>query len=156
MGILDNMMGSGKRQHLFGGVDTVLGEHARFKGELASTGSVNISGEFEGKVKSEGEIIVSETGKVIGEVLGGTVVVSGRVDGNIFAKDTLEIAKSGRVHGDLTGGRIIIEEGSIYHGRVKVESGPVSETLPGAVPPAAGEAGEAAEQNGPVQPFPNF
>jgi cytoskeletal protein CcmA (bactofilin family) len=45
------------------------------------------------------------------------------VDGNITAVHTLEITRSGRVHGDLTGGKIVIEEGSSYRGKVKVETG---------------------------------
>ena len=33
------------------------------------------------------------------------------------------MAGHGRVNGDLVGGKITIEEGSFYHGRVKVEGG---------------------------------
>ncbi|HVN67886.1 MAG TPA: polymer-forming cytoskeletal protein, partial [Candidatus Sulfotelmatobacter sp.] len=122
MGLFNNIS-SGKKGVFSGGVDSVVGENARFKGELISSGSVNINGEFEGKIRAEGEVIISPAGKVVGEIYGGTVIISGRVDGNIVAKESLEVAKSGRVHGDLTGGKIIIEDGSSYHGRVKVESG---------------------------------
>ena len=127
MGLFNS--GSGKKSSFAGGVDSVIGENARFKGELVSKGSVNINGEFEGKVKAECEVIISPAGKVVGEISGGTVIVAGRVDGNIVAKESLEVAKTGRVHGDLIGGKIIIEDGSSYHGRVKVESG-----LPGEMP----------------------
>lgn len=120
MGILENLMSSGKKLPILSGVDSVIGESAKFKGELITKGSVNVSGEFDGKVKAEGEVIVSPTGKVVGEIQAGSVVVSGRVDGNITAQNNLEIAKSGRVHGDITGGKIIIDEGSSYQGRVKV------------------------------------
>lgn len=126
MGLIDNFLG-GKHLPILEGIDSVVGKQARFKGELVSSGSINVNGELEGKVAGEGEVIVSPGGKVVGEVHGGTVIVSGRVDGNITAKDTLEITKSGRVHGDLTGGKIVIEEGSYYQGRVKVESASVEE-----------------------------
>ncbi len=150
MGILESLSG-GKKHSIFQGVDSVIGEHARFKGELISSASVNINGEFEGKVRAEGEVIISPGGKVVGEVHGGTVAVSGRVDGNISAQDTLEISKSGRVHGDLTGGKIIIEEGSSYHGRVKVESkGQAEEEESASESPSA-----SAEEERP-QPLLNF
>ena len=119
MGIFDK----GSKLGIQPGVDSLIGESAKLKGELFSGGSVNINGEFEGKIDAAGEVIVSPAGKVVGEIYGGAVVVSGKVDGNITAKETLEISKSGRVHGDLCGGRIVIEEGATYHGRVKVESG---------------------------------
>ncbi len=111
--------GSGARP-IFEGVDSIIGQKAKIKGELLTSGSVNINGELEGKIKAEGEVIVSSGGKITGEVHGGGVVVSGLVEGNIVARDTLEITKSGRVHGDLIGGKIVIQEGSSYHGRVKV------------------------------------
>lgn len=153
MGILDNMMSGAKRSPVFGGVDSIIGENARFKGELITAGSLNISGEFEGKIKSDGEVIISPTGKVTGEVAGGVVVVSGRVDGNITAKDSLEIAKSGKVHGDLTGGKIVIEEGSSYHGRVKVES---SSLVKEEMDEPAVAAAPPAEEKPPTDSFPNF
>lgn len=129
MGILDNLVGGGKRlTSVMEGVGSVIGQNAKFKGEFHTTGSVNIDGHFEGKIAADGEVIVSPAGQVVGEILGGTVIVSGRVNGHIIAKESLEIAKTGRVHGDLKGGKIIIEDGSSYHGRVKVESGVAEET----------------------------
>lgn len=142
MGVFDNIMGGGKRlTSVLEGVGSVIGQHSRFKGEFNTGGSINIDGEFEGIVKADGEVIISPGGKVVGEVHGGTVMVSGRVDGNITAKENLEITKTGRVHGDLTGGKIIIEEGSSYHGRVKVESGVAEEPSQPTEEPAQNPAG---------------
>ncbi|MDD5382727.1 MAG: polymer-forming cytoskeletal protein [Candidatus Margulisbacteria bacterium] len=104
-----------------GAVDTIIGASAKFKGEIVSSGSVSVNGEFEGKLLTEGELIIAKGSKVVGDVKGGSVIVCGQVDGNIVATNSLEIAKTGRVHGDLVGGKIIIEEGSSYRGRVKVE-----------------------------------
>jgi cytoskeletal protein CcmA (bactofilin family) len=130
-GLNMGMFSTAKRSPILGGgMDSIIGENARLKGELVSQGSVNIAGEFEGVVKAEGEVIVAPSGKVSGELHGGTVSVSGRVDGNIHARETLEVCKNGRVHGDLAGGRIVIEEGATYHGRVKVDSGQTEQPPP--------------------------
>ena len=129
MGILDNLLG-GKRIAALQGVDSIIGENAKFKGELTTSCSVSVNGELEGKVRADGEVIISNGGKVMGEIYGGSVVVSGKVDGHIVTKENLEITKSGRVHGDLTGGKVIIEEGSQYHGKVKVEHSSAEEPLP--------------------------
>lgn len=121
MGILENIFMGGKHLPVTGGIESVIGENARIKGELFSKGAINISGEFEGKINAQ-EVIISPSGKVTGEVQGGNVVVSGKVEGNVKAAGNLEITKTGKVHGDLTGGRIIIDEGAAYHGKVKVEN----------------------------------
>ena len=112
----------GREKKKFEGIDSVIGEKANFKGEIITSGSVNINGEFEGKIKAEGEVILSPGSRIVGDIHGGVVIIAGRVDGNITAIESLEINRSGRVHGDLIGGKIIIEEGSSYHGKVKVES----------------------------------
>lgn len=104
-------------------IDTIIGQKARFKGEINTTGTLSISGEFEGKLVSSNEVIIGKGSKVTGSVAGGSVVVSGHVSGNIVASGALEITKSGRVHGDLVGGRIVIEEGAAYRGKVSVEAG---------------------------------
>lgn len=154
MGILDTLTGGKRPPILGGGMDSVIGENAQFKGELTTSGSVNINGGFEGKIRAEGEVIVSPGGKVVGEIHGGSVVISGRVDGNIVAKDTLEVARSGRVHGDLTGSKIVIEEGSTYHGRVKVESEIIEEAEEAAETPSTKTSAPSSEPQ--VQIFPNF
>ena len=114
------LFGKGK-QGAAGVVDSIIGEKAKFKGELISKESVSVNGEFEGKITARSEVIISRGSRVMGDVEGGSVVVSGKVDGNISAVQSLEITKTGRVSGDLLGGRIIIEDGASYRGKVKVE-----------------------------------
>ncbi len=111
-----------------GAVDTLIGEKAKFKGEMSSSGSINVSGEFEGKMDVKGELIIARGSKVTGSVAGGSVIVSGKVEGNIQAGVSLEITKSGKVHGDLVGGRIVIEDGASYRGKVTVRQGAEDET----------------------------
>ncbi|OGC25252.1 hypothetical protein A2291_03540 [candidate division WOR-1 bacterium RIFOXYB2_FULL_42_35] len=126
------LFGFDKKNITQGAFDTIIGDRARFKGELDASGSVFISGEFEGKLNTSGEIIVADGSKITGNIHGGSVVVSGVVDGDISATHSLEITKTGRVHGGLVGGRIVIQEGSQYTGRVNVESQEraVAEELP--------------------------
>lgn len=116
------LFGFDKKNITQGAFDTIIGDRAKFRGELDAAGSVFISGEFEGKLNTSGEIIVAEGSKITGNIHGGSVVVSGDVDGDISAAHSLEITKTGRVQGALIGGRIVIQEGSQYSGRVNVES----------------------------------
>ena len=105
-----------------GAVDSVIGEKAKLKGELTTSGAVSVNGEFEGKLSSGGEVIISRGAKIVGDIEAINAVVSGKVDGNISATQSLEITKNGRVNGNLSGGKIIIEEGASYNGKVSVNS----------------------------------
>lgn len=115
------IFGKEKKSSSGGVVDSIIGEKAKFKGELVSKESVSVNGEFEGKISTKAEVIIARGSKVVGDIEGESVIVSGKVSGNISAAQSLEITKTGRVHGDLVGGKIIIEEGSSYRGKVKVE-----------------------------------
>lgn len=123
MGIFETIVSSGKKAVMAQGLDTILGNEAKFQGEVFSAGSLSIGGQFEGKINAVGEVLVLDGGRVTGEINGGKVIVAGRVDGNINAKEILEVKATGRIHGDLTGGKIVIDEGSFYQGRVRVEGG---------------------------------
>jgi cytoskeletal protein CcmA (bactofilin family) len=111
-----------KKQINYDAVDSIIGEKAKFKGELNSSGAVSVNGEFEGIISAKGDVIVAQGSKVVGNIQANNVVVSGKVDGDITALQGLEILKSGRVNGDLTGARVIIEEGAVYCGKVTIQA----------------------------------
>jgi len=111
----------GKKNPHSGPIDSVIGKGAKIRGEFSSSGSISIDGEFEGKLSSKGEIILSPSSKVVGEIQTSSAIIAGKVTGNIIASKVLEIDRSARVHGDLVGGKIIIEDGATYRGKVRVE-----------------------------------
>ncbi len=105
-----------------GAINSIVGEDARVKGEINTKGAIRISGEFEGKLNAQGDILLSEGSKVTGNIVGKRVIVSGEINGNIVAFGGLEITKSGKVYGDITGDKLIVDEGAIYKGRVNMEA----------------------------------
>jgi cytoskeletal protein CcmA (bactofilin family) len=111
-----------KKQINYDAVDSLIGEKAKLKGELTSSGAVSVNGEFEGIITAKGDVIVYQGSKVVGNIQANNVVVSGKVDGDISAIQGLEILKSGRVNGDLMGSRVIIEEGALYCGKVTIKA----------------------------------
>jgi len=125
-------------------INSIVGEGASFKGEISSLGSVHVAGEVAGGVKAEGDVFVVDKGKVAGDINGAKVVVSGKVEGNIIALKGLEILKTGKVNGQIACDKLLIEEGSIYQGKVNVctpdeikaiwEAGTLQKENPGSVP----------------------
>lgn len=102
-------------------VNTVIGSETEFKGDIQSQGSVRLDGKMEGTITAQGEIIIGETARLKGNIVGKRVLVSGEVIGNIEAITGLEITHSGRVFGDISGGRLLIDEGAVYKGKVNMD-----------------------------------
>src|SRR5213593_2368270 len=79
-----------------------LAEGTEIHGEVRFREVLRVDGKITGKVISEKELVVGETGEVEAEVDVGTLSVSGKVTGTMHVKEKVEIHPKGRVVGDLT------------------------------------------------------
>jgi len=97
-------------------IETVLGPNARFTGEIQSDGGVRIEGIFEGTVDITGNLVVSESAKVLATIKANNVSVSGAVKGSIQA-NRVEILETGRIWGDLSVNSLLLNEGAYLRGQ---------------------------------------
>jgi cytoskeletal protein CcmA (bactofilin family) len=121
-----------------GELNGFLGEGTWVKGEIHFTDTLRVDGKVTGKIVSERELIVGQTGEVEAEIDVGTLSVSGKVSGTIKVKDRIEIHPKGRVYGELklTAPNLIIEEGAVFEGSIDMNASPEE---------SAAETGEAEE-----------
>lgn len=99
---------------------TVLGEDARFKGELAFEKGVRIDGSFDGKIQSKGTLHISEGAKVAANVEAANVTIEGQCKGNLVVAEKLRLLATARMEGDLKTNRLEIIDGAIFVGNVVV------------------------------------
>ncbi len=98
-------------------VDTLIGKESSFKGNLeAPGGAVRIDGYFEGELHIGGDLIIGETGKLVGNLVAKNVVVAGEVKGSIESRGRLELAPTAKVIGDSKMVTLIIEDGAFLQG----------------------------------------
>ncbi len=102
-----------------------LAEGTEISGEIRFKEVLRVDGRITGKVISEKELVVGESGDVEAEVTVGTLSVSGKVTGTIHVKDKLEIHPKGRVVGDVTLEKpnLVIHEGGIFEGNIDMNAG---------------------------------
>ena len=100
-------------------IDTLIGAHARFKGELEFEGAVRIDGVFEGDIRAsnDGTLIVSESARIEGEVDVPNLLLHGAIQGNVRASKTLTIGPTGRLNGDVEYAAFSLAEGGAVNGR---------------------------------------
>lgn len=97
-------------------IDTVIAEDITFKGTLKFKNSLKIKGTFEGKIETEGHLLVGREATVSAEINAGKVSVSGVVNGKIKAQHRVELYKKSRTSIDLIAPDISIESGSVFNG----------------------------------------
>ena len=102
-----------------------LAEGTEIQGEIRFRDILRVDGRVTGKVISERELVVGETGEVEADVEVGILSVSGKVTGNIHVKEKLEIHPKGRVVGDITLEKpnLVIHEGGIFEGNIDMNAG---------------------------------
>jgi len=107
-----------------------LAEGTEIQGEIRFRDILRVDGRVTGKVISEKELVVGETGEVEADVEVGVLSVSGKVTGNIHVKEKLEIHPKGRVIGDITLEKpnLVIHEGGIFEGNIDMNAGRRRET----------------------------
>jgi cytoskeletal protein CcmA (bactofilin family) len=102
----------GKQSDLNGFLDS--GSH--LEGELRFEASFRVDGKLTGTVRSEGDLIVGESGEIEGELQVGQVFVSGTVRGTIRASRRVQIAPNGKVFAEIDTPSLIIEDGATFEG----------------------------------------
>lgn len=106
---------------------TVIGADAKFKGDLSFDKGVKVLGSFEGRINTQGDLVVASGGTLQADVEAGNIIVEGELNGNIAAKDMVELKQSARLQGDLRCERLIVTEGARFVGHCNVGGGEETE-----------------------------
>lgn len=86
-------------------IETLVGANTQIMGDITFKGGLHIEGLIKGNVTSTGDehalLVLSENGKIEGQVNVPNVTVNGMVVGDIHAPKMLELASSAKVHGTI-------------------------------------------------------
>lgn len=135
---------------------TILGQDAKFKGEIMFEKGLRILGQFEGQIRAKGTLHIAEGAKVAAQIEAANVKVDGEVKGNVLCTEKLHLTSSAKIDGDLRATRLEMSDGAQFIGHVAVGAAAVEAasrreppaTLPGGVRPVDGGPG------GPPRPRP--
>jgi cytoskeletal protein CcmA (bactofilin family) len=97
-------------------IDTVLGEDIKFRGKLQFRESLQINGKFQGKIDTEGHLVIGPTAQVIADVEAATVTIQGDLQGNIVARQKIDLMNKARLAGDIRTPDLEIQSGSRFSG----------------------------------------
>ena len=86
-------------------IDTLVGQGTRITGDLVFSGGLHVDGTIEGNVIAEegttALLILSEFGKIEGEVKVPNMVLNGEIVGDVYGSTRVELAPKARVNGSV-------------------------------------------------------
>lgn len=87
-------------------IDTLIGEGVELNGDICFQGGLHLDGVISGNVSSaenadNAVLVISERGKVEGDVYVAYAVINGEVTGNVYASEKLELSAKARISGNV-------------------------------------------------------
>ncbi len=99
----------------------LIGTGTTIKGEITSKGDIRVDGKIIGQVRSEGKIVVGNSGLIEGEMFCENADVSGKIEGKAEITELLTLKASSIFTGDIITNKLAIEPGAKFSGTCSMD-----------------------------------
>ncbi len=105
-------------------ITAFIDEGSEFEGKytFTGTGTILLNGKFQGEIVTTDALVVGEKGVVNATIRAESVVIKGEVVGDVHAQ-RVELKASARVFGDLEAPVVVLEEGVLFRGQCRMNTG---------------------------------
>jgi cytoskeletal protein CcmA (bactofilin family) len=101
---------------------TLIATGTEISGDLRFSHQLYLNGHVTGDIVAvdgdDATVVISESGRVTGDIRARNVIVGGQVQGNVFAGGRVELASSARVRGDVHYRLMEMQLGATVDGRM--------------------------------------
>ncbi|MBO4861325.1 MAG: polymer-forming cytoskeletal protein [Firmicutes bacterium] len=101
-------------------IETVIGGQTRFKGNVRTDKPIRIDGIFEGDIDSTNLVLITETGRVKGNIKCSELQLKGTGEGTANCTALMQFASTGSFAGDITVGSLITVPGAVFNGNCRM------------------------------------
>jgi cytoskeletal protein CcmA (bactofilin family) len=96
---------------------SLIGEEISVTGTIIfDEGTLRLDGHLEGKIISQGMLIIGEKGSLRGEIETGSLLLCGRVDGKVKVSGLVHITPTGKLFGKVGTHLLVMDAGAILEG----------------------------------------
>lgn len=99
----------------------LFGTGTTIKGEINSKGDIRVDGKIIGQVRSEGKIVVGNSGIIEGEMYCANADISGKINGKAEIAELLSLKASSIFNGDIITDKLAIEPGAKFSGTCSMD-----------------------------------
>ncbi|MGF1869708.1 bactofilin family protein [Photobacterium indicum] len=100
---------------------TIIAQGCSIRGNIELTCNIQVDGYVEGKVRTDQTLVISNQGRVKGEIIANHIVINGMYDGTCYA-NSIEILQDGKASGTIHCDDLSIERGGSFLGETQPTS----------------------------------
>ncbi|WP_372744938.1 polymer-forming cytoskeletal protein [Lutibacter sp.] len=101
----------------------VVGKNTTIIGDIMAEGDFRIEGFVEGNVKTNGKIVIGESGCVKGKVECAEADIAGVFSGEFYASNLLTLKTSAKITGDVVIFKLAVEPGAEFNATCIMKGG---------------------------------
>lgn len=120
------MWGSKKSKIKSSKIDTLIGQGMQITGDIKFEGGLHLDGSIVGNAIAENGgnsvFVVSDKGRVEGDIRVSFAIINGEVIGNVYASEKLELSDKARITGDVHYSLLEMASGAEVNGKMVHES----------------------------------
>lgn len=105
----------------------MISEGTVIKGEVSTENDLRIAGSLTGELQVKGKCVITNSGKVFGDVNAHEIDVSGTIEGTLLVGNRLVLRKTAQIIGDIYTKSILMEEGAEFQGECRMGADPLAD-----------------------------
>lgn len=102
-------------------------EGTNIVGDFKAQSNIRIDGFVKGTVKTEGKLVIGNTGVIEGDIECENADVEGKIVGNLVVNGLLTLKQTADIEGDIKTQKLAIEPGAKFTGQCKMGKGTVQQ-----------------------------
>ena len=103
-------------------IDTLIGQNVEIRGDIKFEGGLHLDGKIIGNAIAESGgnsvFVVSDRGRVEGDISVSFAIINGEVVGNVYASEKLELSSKARITGDVHYSLLEMASGAEVNGKM--------------------------------------
>jgi cytoskeletal protein CcmA (bactofilin family) len=92
----------------------ILSAGTEFEGKVKTEGDIRIDGKFIGDLTCKAKVIIGPSGSFNGTIQCENAVIEGSFSGKLNVKSMLEVKENGKLNGEILTNKLIVQAGAIF------------------------------------------
>ena len=98
----------------------IISEGTKLKGNLNAQADIRIGGIVDGEAISKGKLIITEKGRISGNITSSDADIAGKVEGEVKVSNRLILRASAVIDGNIYTKTLVVEEGAQGNGSCRM------------------------------------